>query len=51
MAELVGDVKNRVRRLPKPSSIADGLQPIFEAVSNGMHAIMDLYGDASQKQG
>ena len=51
MAELVGDVKNRVRRLPKPSSIADGLQPVFEAVSNGIHAIVDRYKDAADEQG
>jgi len=51
MTELVGDVKNRVRRLPKPSSIADGLQPIFEAVSNGMHAISDLWGERAKAEG
>ena len=51
MVQLVGDVKNRVKRLPKPSNVADGLQPIFEAVSNAMHAIYDLHGENSDKHG
>lgn len=51
MTQLIGDVANRVRRLPKPSNTADGLQPIFEAVSNGMHAIQDKFGDAALKKG
>lgn len=51
MAQLVGDVTNRVRRLPKPSSIADGLQPVFEAVSNGIHAIIDQHKENAQKYG
>lgn len=51
MTQLVGDVANRVRRLPKPSNIADGLQPVFEAVSNGIHAIFDQFGVNAQKMG
>lgn len=41
MTSLTGDIINRVRRLPKPSSSAEALQPVFEAVSNAMHAIQD----------
>ena len=41
MTALTGDVINRVRRLPKPSNAAEALQPVFEAVSNGIHAIDD----------
>lgn len=51
MAQLIGDVANRVKRLPKPSNVADGLQPIFEAVSNAMHAIYDLFGENAEKNG
>ncbi|MBF9045390.1 ATP-binding protein [Rhodobacterales bacterium HKCCE4037] len=51
MAQLVGDVKNRVKRLPKPSNIADGLQPVFEAVSNAVHAISDLHGSLAKERG
>lgn len=41
MTSLTGDIINRVRRLPKPTSAAEALQPLFEAVSNAMHAIED----------
>lgn len=41
MPSLAGDILNRVRRLPKPTGAAEALQPIFEAVSNGMHAVDD----------
>jgi len=51
MTELVGDVKNRVLRLPKPSSAADALQPIFEAVSNGFHAVQEAFGQESRNKG
>lgn len=51
MAQLVGDVANRVRRLPKPSNTADALQPVFEAVSNGMHAIQDKFSDQAPQEG
>ena len=41
-----GDIVNRVKRLPKPSLAAEALQPVFEAVSNSLHAIEDAFGDA-----
>lgn len=41
MVALKGDVVNRIRRLPKPTSAAEALQPIFEAVSNAIHAVDD----------
>lgn len=31
MPSLTGDIINRVRRLPKPTSAAEALQPMFEA--------------------
>jgi hypothetical protein len=33
---------NRVRKLPKPSNASQALQPLFEAISNGLFAIDDL---------
>ena len=41
MPSLAGDIINRVRRLPKPTSAAEAMQPLFEAVSNAMHAVDD----------
>lgn len=51
MVKLTGDIKNRVMRLPKPASVADSLQPIFEAVSNSMHAIQDRFGESAHDHG
>jgi len=51
MAQLEGDVTHRVARLPKPSSLTDGMQPIFEAVSNSMHAIYDRFKAGAVKNG
>ncbi|MGJ4951814.1 hypothetical protein [Bradyrhizobium sp. HKCCYLS20291] len=42
MATLTQNIENRVRKLPKPSNAAQGLQPLFEAVSNSIYAIEDL---------
>lgn len=45
-----GDIVNRVRRLPKPSKAAEALQPLFEAVSNALHAVEDQFdGKAIEK--
>lgn len=41
MPTLSTNVLNRVRKLPKPSTAAQGLQPLFEAVSNALYAIED----------
>ena len=46
MTSMQGDIVNRVKRLPKPSLAAEALQPVFEAVSNSLHAIEDAFGDA-----
>lgn len=45
MTQLTGDVANRVRRLPKPSGTRSSLQPVFEAVSNAIHAVFDRFGE------
>jgi hypothetical protein len=51
MTTLKGDVVNRVRRLPKPTQASEALQPLFEAVSNALHAVEDAYGDQYQTRG
>lgn len=52
MTSMQGDIVNRVKRLPKPSLAAEALQPVFEAVSNSLHAIEDAFGPALyQSQG
>lgn len=51
MTSMRGDIVNRVKRLPKPSLAAEALQPVFEAVSNSLHAVEDAFGDQYQQQG
>ncbi len=38
MASLRPNLVKRIARLPKPANVADALQPLFEAVSNAIHA-------------
>ena len=51
MTSMRGDIVNRVKRLPKPTQAAEALQPVFEAVSNSLHAIEDAFGDGYQEMG
>lgn len=51
MTSMRGDIVNRVKRLPKPSQAAEALQPVFEAVSNSLHAVEDAFGDQYQQKG
>jgi hypothetical protein len=51
MTAMRGDVLNRVRKLPKPSKAAEALQPLFEAVSNALHAIEDHWQAAANDRG
>lgn len=51
MPSLSPNIENRVRKLPKPSTHAQGMQPLFEAVSNAFYAIEDIYGDQSVTKG
>lgn len=44
MPSLTNNIENRVRKLPKPSNSTQGLQPLFEAVSNAMFALEDRLG-------
>jgi len=43
MPSLSPNIENRVSKLPKPSNHAQGMQPLFEAISNGFFAIEDLF--------
>ena len=51
MTDMNGNILNRVRRLPKPTKAAQALQPLFEAVSNAIHAIDDQFQDAALNSG
>lgn len=54
MAQVSQNFTNRVRKLPKPSNASQALQPLFEAISNGLFAIDDLnetLPKQQQKQG
>jgi hypothetical protein len=42
LPSLSNNIENRVRKLPKPSNATQGLQPLFEAVSNASFALEDL---------
>lgn len=46
---LTPNIENRVRKLPKPSNATQGLQPLFEAVSNSIYAIEDRLGADAAK--
>ncbi|MDF1736688.1 MAG: ATP-binding protein, partial [Minwuia sp.] len=46
MADLKSDVVGQVARLPLRPSEANSLLPLFEAVSNSLHAIGERFGDA-----
>lgn len=45
MADLHSDVIGQVARLPLKPSEANALLPLFEAISNSLHAITERFGD------
>jgi hypothetical protein len=51
MPTLSPNIENRVRKLPKPSNPTQGLQPLFEAVSNAVYAIEDRFASKSKEKG
>src|SRR5258708_16844489 len=51
MTAMLGDVVNRVKRLPKPSKVAEALQPLFEAISNATHAVEDRFLEGAIAKG
>ncbi len=51
MTSLRPNLVKRIARLPKPTNVADALQPLFEAISNAIHSTQALYGDAVAEKG
>ena len=45
MTSLASNITNRIQRLPKPSSAAQALQPLFEAISNSVHAVQARFSE------
>ena len=51
MTSLKPNLVKRVERLPKPTSSAGALQPLFEAISNAIHSTQGLHGEAVVRNG
>lgn len=51
MPALKANLVKRVDRLPKPSKTAEALQPLFEAISNSIHATQDRFKDKVSHSG
>jgi hypothetical protein len=51
MTTLSENIENRVEKLPKPSTSAQALQPLFEAISNAKYAIFDRFEDDAVAKG
>jgi len=45
VAKLTANIRNRVRKLPKPSNKVQAMQPMFEAISNAIMATEDLFSN------
>lgn len=44
MVSLKPNLVKRIDRLPKPTGVASALQPLFEAISNSIHAVQSKFG-------
>jgi hypothetical protein len=51
MPSLKSDLVRRIERLPKPTRTSDALLPLFEAVSNSIHAVQDRFKSQVSKRG
>lgn len=51
MTSLRPNLVKRIDRLPKPTSVAAALQPLFEAISNAIHATQARFPDTVHEQG
>jgi hypothetical protein len=51
MPSLSSDIVGRVSRLPLKPSAHSALMPLFEAVSNSLHAVQDRFGDHAPELG
>ncbi len=45
MTSLRTNLVKRIDRLPKPTNVAGALQPLFEAISNSIHATQSRFGE------
>jgi hypothetical protein len=50
-ADFIFDLVGRVRNLSLPASASNSLLPLFEAISNALHAVEARFGDDSQELG
>lgn len=50
-ADFALDIEGRVRNVSLPASQGNSLIPLFEAISNGIHAIEARWGDQSTQEG
>lgn len=51
MTSLRPNLVKRIERLPKPTTVAGALQPLFEAVSNAIHSTQLKFGDRVAEAG
>ena len=51
MPSLSSDIVGRVKRLPLRPSASSALMPLFEAVSNALHAVQDRFKEATAERG
>lgn len=51
MTSLRPNLVKRIERLPKPTSVAGAMQPLFEAISNSIHSTQARFGDDVAKKG
>lgn len=51
MANMTQDFVGRVERLPLPPSETNSLMPVYEAVSNSLHAVEDRFTDRAHLDG
>lgn len=51
MTSLRPNLVKRIDRLPKPTSVAAAMQPLFEAISNAIHSVQNKFGEAVTTSG
>lgn len=51
MTSLRPNLVKRIARLPKPTNVADALQPLFEAISNAIHSTQARFNEHVARDG
>lgn len=51
MTSLKSNLVKRIDRLPKPANATGALQPLFEAISNAIHATQARFGESTPQKG